>query len=222
MSEVIERDESSSLLRPTAAIDQPKSATRNRYRGSTEVEIRDAAEAWGRTRWPEARVCHELVMDRGTVRLDVAFVSPDRLTVFELKSGFDTMARAIHQVALARLASHDVWLICDRRHDKDLRMVHYLLPSIGIAEASGDIHGWHINVLSEPTAEFAPLPEAMASLLWVAEICAALGMSAGRAPTHAQLVKRLCAIPDPDRTRLICSALRGRDAMWRADPPVRP
>lgn len=208
------------LARETTPFDQIKTERRNR--GYTEVELRALTDAWGRARWPDARVCHELVIDRGSFRLDVAFVSPQHLAIVEIKSGYDTMDRAIHQCAMARAAGCEAWLITDRRHDKDVRLVKFLLPSIGIAEAvdRGTIPR-SLEVLAEPDLSVGPHPEVMCSLLWVSELCAALRMSGKKPATHRQLVARLAALDEATRIRLVCQQLRGRDALWRADPPIR-
>jgi hypothetical protein len=201
-------------------LDQPKAAQKpRRYRGPQEAALRDAVDLWGRARWPDARVCHELVMDRGTVRLDVAFVCPATLVTVELKSGFDTMERAIHQVAMATLASHEVWLICAGRYAEDMRLIHYLLPNVGIADHSGPPGQEEIKVLAE-AAPRVPHPVAQASLLWVAELARALGVGGPRPGSHAQLARRLAALPPEDRDALVCRELRGRNALWRADDPV--
>lgn len=215
------------LIREAAPLDQAEKP--RRYRGAKEVDLRNAVERWGRARWPEARVCHELVLNRGTTRLDVAFVSPDRLAVVELKSGYDVMDRAIHQTAFARLCGCEAWLICDTRFSPDLRLIRFLLPTIGIAQLTTvDQHGHvlpggehAIEVVAEPDLATRPHPEAQAAVLWVAELCRALGIGGSKPPTHASLMKRLAALPDAERTALVCRELRGRDALWRADPPIR-
>ena len=209
----------STLVRDARVADQAAKA--KRYRGATEIELRQAVETWGRERWPDARVCHELVMDRGNVRLDVAFVRPSRLIVVELKSGYDTMERAIHQVSVARLAAHEVWLITDRRHGHDVRMVKFLLPSIGTAhgETVGMENTLRIKVAEEPAPQ-APHPEALASVLWVEELRAALRWGGTRAPPHITLVRAMAALPPRERDALVCRELRARKALWRADPPI--
>jgi len=209
------------LVRDTTPLDQAKVAKNRNWRGASEIELRGAIERWGRARWPEARVCHELVMNRGSTRLDIAFVAPAYLAVVELKSGADTMERAIHQVGLARLSAHEVWLICDRRYGQDMRLIRHMLPTVGIAEASGPFdQPPELTMLAE-AVRAEPYPEAIASLLWVSELAAALRIGGARPGTHASLAKRLAALPPAERDALVCRALRGRDALWRADPPVR-
>lgn len=214
------------IITETEPMDQPKAALRRtRDRGVTEKDLRDKVEAWGRARWPEARVCHELVMNRGTVRLDVAFVSPRHLAVVELKSGYDTMERVMHQVGWARLCAHEVWLVCDQRWGEDMRILRYLLPSLGIAHAKTRHHGPDhqaepIEILAE-SAWGEPHPLAMASLLWVAELAAALGRGGANPGNHRLLSSRLALMAARQRDEMVCQQLRGRDALWRADPPIR-
>lgn len=53
--------------------------------------IRDAVVAWGRPRWPDARVMFELSC--GDRRIDVLFVRPMDLIGVEIKAGSDTLSR---------------------------------------------------------------------------------------------------------------------------------
>ena len=57
---------------------------RRLYRSKEELAIRDALERVCRLRWPEARLVHELVMGRGSVRADLAAVAPNHLAAFEI------------------------------------------------------------------------------------------------------------------------------------------
>lgn len=214
------------LSEPSRQAGAPKSRNFDSYRIS-EAVLRQAVEDWGRARWPMARVCHELVMDRGAVRLDIAFISPDRLAVVEIKSGFDNTERLIHQVAVARLASDEVWSIADSRHAEDIRLVNYLLPTTGamIAKVPAGVAptSVQLEVMAEPIGAFAPDPEVQLTVLWVAElrqVAAWAKIGVGPATPHAALVKSLRLL-DPDQRRaLVCRALRARSALWRADQPI--
>lgn len=215
----------SGLVTETDAWDQVKPA--RSYRSQDELDIREAVDRWGRAKWPEARVVHELVMQRGKVRADMAFVSPAHLVSVEIKSQWDTVDRLLNQIAMFRLATPETWIVADNRHARDADLLHYLLPSIGVARAERDkLHSgpFHVIEVRQPGA-FASYPEALLSLLWVAELaseCAIFRLgNAGPRATHASLVKSLMRLTTDEQIAAVCRQLRGRDALWRADPPVR-
>lgn len=208
-----------SLLGETTLFDQPKSRKTRHHMAPSEEDLRNAVEAWGRRRWPEARICHELTMDRGTVRLDIAFIMPNRLIVAELKSGYDTMSRGLHQIGMASLGSDEVWLICDPRFTEDMNMLRYLLPHVGVAAIIRDANGDRIKVMNEPGV-WKPYPEAMSALLWVEELKAALGIPSEKNIRHNKLVAQMSELDDEQRHILVCRALRQRKTLWRSDPPV--
>src|SRR4029077_15908563 len=62
--------EQAGMIRETTPDAQGNYAGKKRpiYRSDNGTQIREAVEAWGRHRWPNARVVHELVMGRGAVR----------------------------------------------------------------------------------------------------------------------------------------------------------
>jgi hypothetical protein len=80
------------------------------YRSDNELKMREAVEAWGRPRWPNARVVHELVMGRGAVRADVAFITPNHIAVVEIKSDRDDTDRLLHQAGMFRAAVPELWI----------------------------------------------------------------------------------------------------------------
>lgn len=73
-----------------------------------EAQMRDAVIAWGRARWPTARVIHELQI--GGCRTDLAFVSPSNLAVIEIKSSLDVMDRLDRQVRNYTANAPEVWI----------------------------------------------------------------------------------------------------------------
>lgn len=78
-------------------------------RCSTELtEMTRAVAAWGRARWPGARVIYEHRV--GGCRIDVMFALPDHLVGVEIKSSRDTFDRLAEQM---RQFSHEIpelWL----------------------------------------------------------------------------------------------------------------
>lgn len=215
-----------SLITETVPFDQA-APVQKRYRSQDELDMRTAVELWGRTRWPGARQVHELVMNRGSVRADMAMIGTDHFVSIEIKSEYDTTERLMNQSGMFRLASPELWLVMHHRHVRDADMIRYLIPSIGVAQAVR--HGAHqsgpfqIEVLHE-AQQYVPLPEAMLSLCWVAELhdeAVRRRLWSGKAPSHAKLVRLLERLDPGEQIQAVCRQLRGRSALWRADPPVR-
>lgn len=188
--------------------------------------MRAAVERWGRTLWPDARQVHELVMNRGSVRADMAIIGQNHFVSVEIKSEYDSTERLMNQSGMFRLASPELWLVMHQRHLHDADLIRYLIPSIGVARAvrekvySGP---FEIEVVHQ-AQRYVPLPEAMLSLLWVAELhdeAVRRRLWSGKAPTHAKLVKLLERnLSGQEQIEAVCRQLRARDALWRADPVV--
>lgn len=201
---------------------------RNSYRSQDELDIRVAVDIWGRSRWPDARVVHELVMDRGKVRCDMAFIGPRHLVSIEIKSGYDVAERLMNQVTMFRLATPETWIVVDHKHLRDTRMIAYLLPSIGIAVAERsrprDVQSPFRITVEQEHSPFVAQPEAMLHLLWTTELrdeAVRFRLPFGKRDTHAKLVKNLLArLTAAEQIEAVCRQLRARNALWRADPPV--
>lgn len=74
-----------------------------------EERIRVKAEAWLRQRCPDARIIHELVLEQGGSRIDLAAVTPDMIVAVEIKSERDVLDRLKHQLEAAlKVADHVV------------------------------------------------------------------------------------------------------------------
>lgn len=227
-----------SLIHPSAETDHVAAErSRKLYRSDAELALRVATERWGRARWPDARVCHELVVGRGTHRADLVFVSPQHLVAVEIKGPYDGVDRLIGQAASFRLACPELWVVTDERHKADAELVAWLLPSLGIAVPDRGAFARDPDrgvprdaelVELRPAQPFEPHPEALISLLWVRELyqealrlrlCGAAG---SKLPSHKWLVDLFLArATAEERLAATCRQLRGRDAFWRADPPIR-
>lgn len=194
-----------------------------------EAEIRDLVEAWGRERWPGARVCHELTMGHGACRADIAFIGEKHFATVEIKSGHDSVERLLTQMAWFRLTSPETWVIAASDHAQSVDLVRYLLPTIGVADAvlQGERRlavPVRIDVRAEHTA-FAPDLESMAHVLWADELHSECRFhrlwQGGKPPTTRSAVRLLVdALSRDELTRAVCRRLRARDAVWRADPPI--
>jgi hypothetical protein len=210
------------LLREVEPLDQATRSPMHRFRSRDELEMRDALESWGRARWPGRRVVHELVMDRGTIRADAAFIGVDTFDVFEIKSGYDGVDRLLHQAAGFALASPRVWIFAHGKHRDDVEMVRHLLPQVGLLRWDPMDGG---SILLEHEAETRPPhPSALLALCWVAELRAeatrARLWQGKKPPTHKRLVELMKTLSPEEQLAAVCRQLRARQALWRADPPI--
>lgn len=211
-----------SLIQESSRQNEARPKAPSPYRSPDELLIRAAAEDWGRARWPGRRVIHELGMGRGSVRADIVFVGPDALSAVEIKSAYDNADRLINQLAMFRLSAPDVWLIHDVRHGRDAALMGYLLPSIGLVEASVQSGVATLRVTREAEG-FVPDLECLVSLLWVEELRTAASLLGSKVParaTHASLRKTVMEAGADAALRAVCHALRGRSTLWRADAPI--
>lgn len=62
------------------------------------------------------RIIHELVVEQGGCRLDVAAVSEDELVVVEIKSEKDVLKRLPDQIRAARKVAQKVWVVAAPKH----------------------------------------------------------------------------------------------------------
>lgn len=205
-------------------------------RSFDELVIRRAVEEWGRPRWPESRLVHELVVGRGHCRADMAFIEVDHLAAIEIKSGHDSTDRLMMQAAHFSLAGPEVWLVVDSRHIEDAHMVRFLMPWLGLVEAKvqfpveydqrRDIGKWicELNVLY--TAQYhEPLPKVRLGICWRDELYAEAqnyNLQPGSRATHRWLVEAMAKrLTKKEQITAVCRQLRARDAFWRADPAIR-
>ena len=216
------------LIHPSGPQDQPRSAVMKSYRSDAELRMRVEIEAWGRARWPEARVVHELVVDRGAARADMAFIGTDHFVAVEIKSAHDYTDRLMMQAATFRLMAPELWLAVAPCHMRDTEMVRYLLPSIGLlrVQVEPPDRPAEMDVDAE-AVRFEPHPAAMLSVLWVAELLAearrfrVVTDNRKKPPSHAWLVGAMTRLMSSgEQMQAVCRQLRARNAMWRADPPI--
>jgi hypothetical protein len=81
-----------------------------------EERIRGVAEAALRRRRPSARIIHELVLDQGTCRIDLASVTEDEIVLVEIKSERDVLKRLGKQLGLATRIANETWLCIGEKH----------------------------------------------------------------------------------------------------------
>lgn len=201
----------------------------------SELVLRDALETFCRARWPDARVVHEIVMGEGRVRADVAAITPNHIAAFEIKGEYDETTRLLHQVGMYQLCVPEVWMVVPvGRHAEDARLIRHLIPSVGLLVGAGtsarnhyEFDGKDFGLTVEAEAAPRPvIPKLMLEMLWADELrwaCAALRVSIGKKATRPNMIAALIKDrPIQELQRIVCTCLRGRDALWRADAPVSP
>jgi hypothetical protein len=85
------------------------------------MRMRDLLEEWGRKRWPDARVIHELKIE--PCRCDIAFVLPNDLILVEIKSSKDSLDRLPKQMEVFRQHATRVYLAIAKKWEdhKDIK-----------------------------------------------------------------------------------------------------
>jgi hypothetical protein len=97
-----------------------------------------------RLRWPEARIIHELQLEQGGVRIDLAAVTTDSIAVAEIKSEKDVLKRLRRQIAVAHRVAEEVWVVVAAKHRQDVR----------------DARQWRAGMTEEERADYWALSSA--------------------------------------------------------------
>jgi hypothetical protein len=221
-------------MRPTEpwSMTAEKAAQRTGYAARAELVLRNALEMFCRERWPTARIVHEIVMGEGKVRADVAAIDIAHIAAFEVKGQYDDTTRLLHQVGMYQLCVPEVWMVVPRgAHAADARLIRHLIPSVGLLVGAGTSASNHYEfdgkdfglVVEAEAAPRAPVPEMMLAMCWAAElidICGRTRTSVGKKPTRKLMIDALLDLPAERLQGEVCTSLRGRDALWRADTPI--
>lgn len=222
------------LLKPNdpAFMTAEQAAQRKGYRGQAELALRNSLEAFCRGRWPNARVCHEMVMGGGRVRADVVAIDTAYIAAFEVKGEYDETTRLLHQVGMYQLCVPEVWMVVPvGQHADDARILRHLLPSLGLLVGSGtsarnhyEFDGKDFGLVVEAEPEPRPVHvDMMLQMLWRDELagaCDRLRVSRGKKDRRSDMIAGLKALPVPQLQEAVCFELRRRNALWRADPPA--
>lgn len=180
-------------------------------KGSAEQAIREATIAKLRDWYPNARIVHELNVDGGDTRADLAAITPDTLILVELKSQADTLERLNEQVRRFARCAHQVIVCTHTRFDyNDVRRA-----------AAESIPFWRYDGTNVDTSWYQPYEYrrhpwslAMLELLWADELralCGALQVSVGKREARRPMINeiiRLCRAPEIEEG--VCRALRRR------------
>ena len=217
------------------AVTAEQAGTRNGWRADHELALRLAMEAVMRGRMPDARMCHEMVMGAREVRADLVAVGPAHIAAIEVKGYGDNVTRLLHQVAMYQLCVPEVWMVLSSDKQEAGRLIKWLLPSCGLMIGHNMRKDWtprrggdpevRLEIEAEPVPR-DPHPLMMLEMMWAQELASICNRTkianvASKKPRRAKMIEWLMDKVSPaDLLRQCCTELRGRNAMWRADPAI--
>lgn len=210
-----------------------------------EERIRARAEQRLRGLFPTARIIHELQLEQGGVRIDLAAVTEDHLCVVEIKSERDTLERLSRQIMRATQVADEVWICVAAKHATRLEEIKcwwkekdeakakaYRLEAralygaeVFVENSLGILGAWEHR--RERRDKLFTDPRARFDLLWAEEQRSAIGRhfgGAGMGRAEALTRGQLCRLAvehmsGRELRRHVCQQLRARH-FPRADPPV--
>lgn len=151
-----------------------------------EERLRAKGEAFLRQRYPHARIIHELKLNGGETRIDLAAVMPNRIVLAEVKSERDVLDRLGRQLADALQVTGSVYAFIAGKHGDKLaaacnygdaydRQLTVSLYRVGVFLDDGDrlTPRGHDDVDRMGLAHL-PNTRALLDLLWAAELKALL------------------------------------------------
>lgn len=181
-----------------------------------EERIRGKAEALLRVAFPDARIIHELVLQQGGVRIDLAAVTPNRLICVEIKSERDVLTRLPDQVrAMKRVA--DLWRVCvaDAHVDKAREIAGWTAT---IAERELDAPGYRMGDLARDAMYGLCNAPARLEMLWADEL-RRICCPSRNAPRRSCIAAASDSMTGADVRRVVCATLRARP-FPRADEAI--
>lgn len=113
---------------------------------AAEERIRAKAEAYLRANYADARIIHELVLDQGGCRIDIAAVGIDYIAVVEVKSEKDVLTRLPDQVRAAVKVSNRVTICVAEKKAAGVKAMaeQYLDEKIVTRQGpNGEARSWH-------------------------------------------------------------------------------
>jgi hypothetical protein len=185
-----------------------------------ERYLRSLAANRLRTLMPDARIVHELNVNTGECRVDLAAVGPDRLVFCEIKSRKDTLDRLPDQCRVFKPACHRL-VICYASERWDVGTI-YRASDYGCEVWPEDgASRWTLR----HSSFYPPNTSAMLNLLWRDE----LWLEAGRAnlqpskrESRSPLMHRMWhSMTGREIVEAVCRQLRSR-TFAEADPAVWP
>ena len=184
-----------------------------------EERIRAKAEAMLREVFPSARIVHELVLEQGGCRIDLAAVTTDRLICVEIKSERDVLTRLPAQVAAMREVA-DAWLVvtADKHVDK-CRKIAGWTRTVSETDLEQDRYNFRRQLFRDAHVGLCNAP-ARFRMLHAAEL-RAISCPSKRANRTLCMTAATDSLTGSQVRRAVCTALRNR-GFPRADPPVSP
>ena len=208
-----------------------------------EERLREKAVAALRERWPAARIIHELQLEQGGIRIDLAAVTEDFIALVEIKSERDVLKRLPSQISRAMAVADEVRIVTVAKHLKGVTDIRSYRCDDGddwrdAAEAARAIRGAVVmverddlgGILRQEESRWrksvhnTPDPRARWDLLWAGEMRSAIGRHFGGAELRSNKMPRdgMMAVAVEHMTgrelrRAVCAQLRNR-TFPRADP----
>jgi hypothetical protein len=187
-----------------------------------ELAMRSAVTAWGRARWPDVRVLHELVLGRR--RVDLLFVAPNDLVGVEIKSSADRLDRLEDQFREYSFYIPEVWVAIAPKW-QDHAGVRFYRRNMLVVSGPGVIEHREGQRPFRDELVCSRLVE----LLWHSEALAiAQRTDVLPGPAHKQLrtphIKKLLArlLTGNEIIREVCTELRARPLVgMQSDKPMR-
>lgn len=196
-----------------------------------EAQMREAVIAWGRDRWPGARVMHELAV--GGARIDLAFVLPDHLIGVEIKSSKDVLDRLDRQLRFFTGSFPELWVAFaprwaehfgTKRHDIGQLIVENGSISLDISVVPPPAHSPNL-AWKNPARIDKVMTSPLLHLLHVPELVA---LAAKHHVPHKRRIYGCHLLPILARKLTgdqivegVCDQMRRRCTGWAADAPVQ-
>lgn len=200
-------------------------------RSDEELQMRDALIAWGRARWPGARVLEELAV--GGCRVDLAFVQANHIAAVEIKSSRDTLDRLQRQIEDFSGAIPEIWVAIAPRwighlHDREHPDYAGLPWSIGHVVVDAGIVSETIKYAHWEMPHSADVDEILtAPMLHLCHRVEMMAIAAGKGLTHKpraprrDLLRLLSrGLTGDEIVAGVCEQLRMRSRGWPGDAPI--
>lgn len=180
-----------------------------------EERIRAKAEAGLREVWPDARIIHELMLQQGGCRIDLAAITTDRIIAVEIKSERDVLDRLARQAEQAREVADLFCVVLAEKHWRQAWEGRH----VSILEAAKeDEVAAHLRRGQRRALEATCNAPARLAMLWAEELrlVAGTGSRAARMFSIRQASDHLAGA---EVRRRVCATLRAR-AFPRADAAI--
>lgn len=178
--------------------------------------MREKVEAWGRLRWPGARVFHELNV--GECRADMAFIGEDDLILIEIISDKDVVDRKEKQIKTFREHAPEFWLALSPKWVNSTKLP-YVPNRLIVSESGVEISPFY------RVTQNGLCFNKMLHLIWAEEaraIAARHGCLSNKRQTLSSLLPVLAKrLTGQEILTGVCRELRGRGTAHKADAPIR-